>query len=165
MKMHLKTFEHPRIHHVLGRTPPPGQNKGKTLLKSGVISLVLVKLLREVRNPPHPLSLASMANLELFLKVRCNHNWLTDHPGVTFTHQNRTWMCLPDLENDLTLSIPIICQISHPSVYYFRKKNTQLLPNWLLFTIIYPKYPGVVLTYLDIRGRSALLGRFFARNP
>ena len=62
----------------------------------------------------------------------------TKTPGGFF-HQNRTWMCLTDLEN-LTISIPIFCQISHPSVYHFRKKNTQFGSNWVLFTIICPKY-------------------------
>ena len=61
------------------------------------------------------------------------------YPGGGFFHQNRTWMCLPDLEN-LTISIPIFCQISHPSVYHFRKKSTQFGSNWVLFTIICPKY-------------------------
>ena len=32
-----------------------------------------------------------------------------------YFHQNRTWMCLMDLEN-LTFSIPIFCLISHPSL-------------------------------------------------
>ena len=63
---------------------------------------------------------------------------LAMNPGGFF-HQNRTWMCLPDLEN-LTISIPIFCQISHPSVYHFRKKSTQFGSNWVLFTIICPKY-------------------------
>ena len=62
-----------------------------------------------------------------------------ESPGGGFFHQNRTWMCLPDLEN-LTISIPIFCQISHPSVYHFRKKSTQFGSNWVLFTIICPKY-------------------------
>ena len=60
-------------------------------------------------------------------------------PPGGFSHQNRTWMCLPDLEN-LTISIPIFCQISHPSVYHFWKKSTQFGSNWVLFTIICPKY-------------------------
>ena len=38
-----------------------------------------------------------------------------------YFHQNRTWMCLPNLEN-LTFSIPIFCPCSHPSVYHVRKK-------------------------------------------
>ena len=59
--------------------------------------------------------------------------------GGGFFHQNRTWMCLPDLEN-LTISIPIFCQISHPSVYHFQKKSTQFGSNWVLFTIICPKF-------------------------
>ena len=59
--------------------------------------------------------------------------------SVLHLHQNRTWMCLPHLEN-LTFSIPIFCPISHPSVYHFQKKSTQFWPNWMLFTIICPKY-------------------------
>ena len=47
------------------------------------------------------------------------------------SHQNRTWMWLPDLEN-LTFSIPIFCPISHPLVYHFWKKSPQLWPNWVL---------------------------------
>ena len=67
-------------------------------------------------------------------------SWITPSslpPGGYF-HQNRTWMCLPDLEN-LTFSIPIFCLIYHPSVYHFRKKSTQFCPNLVLFTIICPK--------------------------
>ena len=56
-----------------------------------------------------------------------------------YFHQNRTWMCLPDLEN-LTISIPIFCLISHPSIYHFRKKSTQFWPNWMLFTTFGQKY-------------------------
>ena len=48
-------------------------------------------------------------------------------------------MCLPDLEN-LTIFIPIFCQISYPWVYHFRKKRTQFWTNWVLFTIVCPKY-------------------------
>ena len=44
--------------------------------------------------------------------------------GGGYFHQNRMWMCLPDLEN-LTFSIPIFCLTSHPSVYHFRKKSIQ----------------------------------------
>ena len=64
---------------------------------------------------------------------------ILDEPGGGgFFHQNRTWMCLPDLEN-LTISIPIFCQISHPSVYHFRKKSTQFGSNWVLFYNNLPK--------------------------
>ena len=56
-----------------------------------------------------------------------------------YFHQNCTWMCLPDLEN-LTFSIPIFCLLFHLSVYNFRRKSTQVWPNWVLFTIICPKY-------------------------
>ena len=51
--------------------------------------------------------------------------------GGGYFHQNRTWMCLPDVKN-LTFSIPIFCLISHPSVYHFCKKRTQFGPNWVL---------------------------------
>ena len=52
----------------------------------------------------------------------------------------KSYMDVPvDLEN-LTFSIPIFCLIYHPSVYHFRKKSTQFCPNWMLFTIICPKY-------------------------
>ena len=62
--------------------------------------------------------------------------------GGGFFHQNCTWMCLPDLEN-LTISIPIFCKISHPSVYHFRKKSTQFASNWVLFTTIIPNIPNL----------------------
>ena len=58
--------------------------------------------------------------------------------GGCYFHQNRTWMCLPDLEN-MTFSIPIFYPISHPSVYHFWKKSTQFWPYWVLFTILSPK--------------------------
>ena len=66
--------------------------------------------------------------------------WLTKKkPGEGYFHQNRTWMCLPNVKN-LTFSIPIFCLISHPSINHFWKKSTQFWPNWVLFTIICPKY-------------------------
>ena len=58
-----------------------------------------------------------------------------------YFHQNHTWMCLPNLQN-LTLSIPMFCLISHPSVYHFWKKSTQFWPNWVHFTI-YPNTPNL----------------------
>ena len=60
-------------------------------------------------------------------------------PCGGYFHQNRMWICLPDLEN-LTFSIPIFCPISHPSVYHLRKTSTQFWPNWVLFTKNCPKY-------------------------
>ena len=59
--------------------------------------------------------------------------------GGGYFHQNHMWMCLPDLEN-LIFSIPIFCLISQPSVYHFQKTIIQFWPNWVLFTIICPKY-------------------------
>ena len=47
-------------------------------------------------------------------------------PQRGYFHQNRTWMCLPDLEN-LTFSIPIFCSISNPSVYHFLKEEHPIL--------------------------------------
>ena len=38
-----------------------------------------------------------------------------------YFHQNRTWMCLPDLEN-LTFSIPIFCLISTHQYTIFERK-------------------------------------------
>ena len=32
------------------------------------------------------------------------------------------------------------CSISNPSVYHFQMKSTKFWPNWVLFTIICPKY-------------------------
>ena len=64
--------------------------------------------------------------------------------GGGYFHQNRTWMCLPDLKN-LTFSIPNFCTISHPSVCHFRKKGVQFWPNGVLFTIICPKYTRFML--------------------
>ena len=55
----------------------------------------------------------------------------------TFTKTKPMWLL--NVKN-LTLSIPILCRISHPSVYHFQKKTTQFWPNWILFTIICPKY-------------------------
>ena len=40
-------------------------------------------------------------------------------PRGGYFHQNRTWMCLPNLEN-LTFSIPIFRPITHPLVYQFQ---------------------------------------------
>ena len=71
---------------------------------------------------------------QVFTKSQFPPYWLGG-----YSHQNRTWMCLLDHKN-LTFSIPILCPISHPSVYHFRKKSTQFLPNWVLFTIICPTY-------------------------
>ena len=71
---------------------------------------------------------------QVFTKSQFPPYWLGG-----YSHQNRTWMCLLDHEN-LTFSIPILCPISHPSVYHFRKKSTQFWPNWVLFTIICPTY-------------------------
>ena len=42
--------------------------------------------------------------------------------------QNRTWMCLPILEK-LTFSTPIICPITHPSVYCFPIEKHPSLPK------------------------------------
>ena len=43
--------------------------------------------------------------------------WVIKARGLYF-QQNHMWMCLPYLKN-LTLSIPIFCPSSHPSVYHF----------------------------------------------
>ena len=59
--------------------------------------------------------------------------------GGGYFHQNHMWMCLLDLEN-LTISIPFFWPISHPSVYHFRKKSTQVWSNCVFFIIICPKY-------------------------
>ena len=46
--------------------------------------------------------------------------------GGGYFHQNRTWMCLPDVEN-LTFSIPTFCLIPHPSVYHFSQEKHPIL--------------------------------------
>ena len=68
----------------------------------------------------------------------------TPCPGGGFFHQNRMWMCLPDLEN-LTISIPIFCQISHPSVYHFRKKEH---PIWIKLGAFYNNLPKIHPIYV-----------------
>ena len=46
-------------------------------------------------------------------------------------------------------SIPIFCSIFHPSVYHFQKKSTQFfLPNWVLSTLICPKYTQFIKFWL-----------------
>ena len=68
--------------------------------------------------------------------------------GGGYFHQNRMWMCLPDLEK-LTFSIPIFCLISHPSVYHFQKKSTQFWPNWMFFFFFnnLPKIHPIYVTW------------------
>ena len=59
-------------------------------------------------------------------------------------------MCLPDLEN-LTISIPIFCQIFHPSVYHFRKKSTQFgekHPIWIKLGAFYNNLPKIHPIYV-----------------
>ena len=47
-------------------------------------------------------------------------------------------MCLLGL--NLTFSIPIFAQLPTHQYTIFNKKNTQLCPNWVFFTIICSKY-------------------------
>ena len=63
-------------------------------------------------------------------------------PRGGYFHQHRTWTYLPDLEN-LTISIPIFCLISHPSIYHFRKKSTQFWPNWVLLQYLAQNTPNL----------------------
>ena len=77
---------------------PQCQNKSKALLLNcGVISLVLVKLLGEVRNrmiysvftilhenSTTPYVTGIYGQFELFLKVWCNQNWFTNQYGFDF---------------------------------------------------------------------------------
>ena len=50
--------------------------------------------------------------------------------GGGYSHQNRTWMCLPDLKN-LTFFIPFFFLLTFPTHQYtiFEKKNTPNLCN------------------------------------
>ena len=70
-------------------------------------------------------------------------------PGGGFFHQNRAWMCLPDLEN-LTISIPILCQIYHPLVYHFLKEKHPILIKLGAFYNNLPKMHPVFVIWAPL---------------
>ena len=57
--------------------------------------------------------------------------------GSIFTKIIRGCACRT---SKIWLSLYQFYLISHPSVYHFGKKSTQFWPNWVLFTIMCPKY-------------------------
>ena len=72
------------------------------------------------------------------------HNIKQIYPGGGFSHQNRTWMCLPDLEN-LTISIPIFCQNFPPiSIPFSEKKH----PIWIKLGAFYNNLPKIHPIYV-----------------
>ena len=97
-------------------------------------------------------------------KVRKKKQKTTKYHGGVYSHQNCTWMCLPDLEN-LTFSWPIFCPISHPSVYHFRKKSTQLTKLGTFYNNLSKIHPSYVMSLMkppslyQISQKSAPKGR------
>ena len=55
-------------------------------------------------------------NAQCVIDARHEYTACVTSRGGGFFHQNRTWMCLPEL----TFSIPIFRPITHPSVYSLR---------------------------------------------
>ena len=71
-----------------------------------------------------------------------HYHLLNVYRGGGYFGQYCMWIYLPDLES-LTFSIPIFRPITHPSVYYFQQKSTQICSNLVLFTTICSKSPNL----------------------
>ena len=80
-----------------------------------------------------------------FLKARGNWGCILRNGTLILkpSHFIFIWMCLLDLEN-LTISIPIFCLISHPSVYHFWKKAH----NFTKLGFVYNNLPQIHPIYV-----------------